>query len=115
MPDPAVSASETAIVEILSRQRGRARFVVEIGELQRRAGTPVRDTEQALAALEAAGSILIQSHACADPHLDGADLRIAALVPGETEDGDPQSSAIRRIDEAWQRWLGDYLGNHRCM
>jgi hypothetical protein len=115
MADSTISTSESSIVEILSRQHGRARFVVEIEELQRRAGAPAHDTEQALTALEQAGTILIRPHGCADPHLDGADLRIAALVPHETEDGDPQSSAICKIDETWQRWLGDYLANHRCM
>jgi hypothetical protein len=30
--------------------------------------------------------------------------------PGE----DPQLGAIRRIDEAWNKWLSEYLANHRC-
>jgi hypothetical protein len=36
-----------------------------------------------------------------------------ALV--ESIDGaDPQMSAIHEIDNAWDKWLADYLANHRC-
>jgi len=28
--------------------------------------------------------------------------------------GDSQMSAIHAIDEAWNKWLGEYLSNHRC-
>jgi hypothetical protein len=41
------------------------------------------------------------------------DLRVVTIVeadPGE----DPQLGAIRRIDEAWNKWLSEYLANHRC-
>jgi hypothetical protein len=38
--------------------------------------------------------------------MDGVDLRIAAVIEG--------SDAIAAIDATWQRWLGEYLANHRC-
>src|SRR5215469_3754062 len=54
-----------------------------------------------------------RDHFCADPHLEGVDLRIATLA--ESAGGaDPQMSAIREIDNAWDKWLADYLANHRC-
>ena len=40
-------------------------------------------------------------------------LRVAALV--QSDDGaDAQMSAIRAIDDAWDKWLTEYLANHRC-
>jgi hypothetical protein len=55
---------------------------------------------------------MVRDHFCADPHLAGVDLRIAALVDGQA--ADPETSAIRAIDAAWDRWLAEYLANHRC-
>ena len=63
--------------------------------------------------LEAEGELMIREHFCADPHLAGVDLRVAALVDARGE-SDPQLSTIRAIDEAWNRWLSEYLANHRC-
>ena len=115
MSETASSASASAVEEILARRPRRARFVVEIGELLRRSGVGSDDIEDALGALEAAGGVIIRSHACADPHLEGADLRIAAIVAVDAGDADPQSAAIAMIEDTWQRWLADYLANHRCM
>ena len=71
------------------------------------------DADRILAELEAKGEVMIREHFCADPHLAGVDLRVVALV--ESIDGnDPQLSAIRIIDEAWNKWLSEYLANHRC-
>ena len=58
--------------------------------------------------------ILIREYGCADPHLEGADLRIAALVDYKNMCGDPIGAAVSAIEKTWQRWLGDYLANHRC-
>jgi hypothetical protein len=44
----------------------------------------------------------------------GTDLRIAARIPPNAEGDDPLASAIAQIEKTWQRWLGDYLANHRC-
>ena len=71
------------------------------------------EMEQALAELQAEGVVMIRDNFCADPHLAGVDLRVVALV--ESVDGaDAQLSAIREIDSAWDKWLGEYLANHRC-
>ena len=56
---------------------------------------------------------MIRDNFCADPHLTGVDLRVVALVES-VDGGDPQMSAIRLIDEAWNKWLSEYLANHRC-
>jgi hypothetical protein len=69
-----------AIAELLARRPGGARFVVEINEGLRSSGAGSADLEAALMGLERRGAVLIRDHACADPHLEGADLRIAALV-----------------------------------
>jgi hypothetical protein len=63
--------------------------------------------------LERDGAVMVRDHFCADPHLAGVDLRVATLMEaGQGED--PQVAAIRRIDEAWNKWLSEYLANHRC-
>ena len=69
--------------------------------------------EQALTELETAGVLMIRDHFCADPHLAGVDLRVVALVES-VEGADAHMSAIREIDSAWDKWLADYLSNHRC-
>jgi hypothetical protein len=56
---------------------------------------------------------MIRHNFCADPHLTGVDLRVVALVES-IGGGDPQMSAIRLIDETWNKWLSEYLANHRC-
>ncbi len=71
------------------------------------------EADRALAELEAEGAVMTRDNFCADPHLAGADLRVVALI--ESRDGDDaQLSAIRAVDEAWNKWLSEYLANHRC-
>jgi hypothetical protein len=103
------------IVELLSRRPLRAYFVAEIAESFRRAGTPIGELDESLASLEETGTVLIRMQACADPHLDDADLRIVAFIDACEDGQDAQSAAGELIDRTWQRWLGDYLANHRCM
>jgi hypothetical protein len=38
---------------------------------------------------------------------------VVALVEGNDGE-DPQVGAIRRIDDTWDKWLNEYLANHRC-
>jgi hypothetical protein len=104
---------QSQIVELLGRGRRKARFVSEIaGQLDSAQGI---DAE--LEELEASGRVLIREQYCGDPHLEGSDLRIVALIR-EERDVDPASDALSRaiadIDATWNRWLGDYLANHRC-
>ncbi|HEY7217462.1 MAG TPA: hypothetical protein VH985_03645 [Candidatus Binatia bacterium] len=78
-----------------------------------RYGIGTEEGDRALAQLEAERIVMIRDNFCADPHLAGVDLRVVALVE-KRDDEDPQMSAIRSIDEAWNKWLGEYLANHRC-
>jgi hypothetical protein len=99
----------TDVLNVLGRGPRKARFVSEVAS-----GTHAApdDLNQVLAQLESAGKVLVREEYCGDPHLEGIDLRIVALIqPGE---GDPLSTAVENIDKTWQRWLAEYLANHRC-
>jgi len=39
------------------------------------------------------------------------DLRVAALVQGGAEG---YAAALHEIDLVWNKWLGEFLANHRC-
>jgi hypothetical protein len=97
------------VVELLGRRRPHARFVPEV---TRQLSVEQRELEAALVELEASGRVLVREQYCPDPHLEGTDLRIVALVDGTP--GDAVATAIDSIDRTWQRWLGEYLANHRC-
>jgi hypothetical protein len=101
------------LLSILGARRGRASFVQEIRAALGRPLTNDADFERALQELETSGSIIVRQHFCGDPHLDGADLRVAALLERDSPE-DTQASAIAAIETAWQRWIGDYLASHRC-
>jgi len=109
---------ESAIVEILERAPRRARFVSELAQQLRRANSGATSLESELGELEASGRVLVREQFCGDPHLEGADLRIVALVwtppGGATPVDDPQARAVADIEAVWDRWLADYLSNHRC-
>ena len=108
-----VSDVRKAVVELLRGRAKKARFMTEVFASLQRAKIASEDIERALAKLEAEGVVMMRDHFCADPHLAGVDLRVVALV--EAIDGtDPQLSAIHEIDNAWDKWLADYLANHRC-
>jgi hypothetical protein len=107
-----LAGAKKAVIDAL-RNRAKARFTTELAVVLQRARVGKEEMEQALAELQAEGVVMIRDHFCADPHLAGVDLRVVALV--ESIDGaDPQLSAIRVIDDAWNKWLGEYLANHRC-
>ena len=109
----AASAAKEAVVDALRHRAKKARFITELAAALKRSRIGMEQMEQALAELQAEGVVMIRDHFCADPHLEGVDLRIATLA--ESADGaDPQVSAIRQIDNAWDKWLADYLANHRC-
>lgn len=106
----AFAVARTAVMTLL-RSRGRkARFASELFALLLQKNIAREDVEQVLAELEGEGAVMIRDHFCADPHLAGVDLRVIALMQG----AEPQLEAIREIDTAWNRWLADYLANHRC-
>jgi len=82
-------------------------------QLQNAQVSPV-GLERGLEELENAGRVLVREQFCGDPHLEGADLRIVALIKGGDADNDALASAVADIDSVWQRWLTEYLSNHRC-
>ncbi len=105
--------SKRAVIELLRSRSKKARFVTEVSALLQRSNMGVEEVERALAELEAEGAVMIRDHYCADPHLASVDLRIVAVVDSRAG-ADPQLDAIREIDSAWDKWLADYLSNHRC-
>jgi hypothetical protein len=104
---------KSVILRTLEGRGKKARFVTELSAALTRAALAQDGLEPALAELTAAGVIMVRDHFCADPHLGGVDLRIAVWVQRGVG-MDPQMSAIRAIDEAWDQWLAEYLANHRC-
>jgi hypothetical protein len=102
-----------AIIRALESRGRKARFVSELMAALARFNYNAESVERSLANLAAEGAIMVRDHFCADPHLAGVDLRIAALVADNAE-ANAQMNAIRAIDGAWDKWLGEYLANHRC-
>jgi hypothetical protein len=110
----ASNALQADIAAFLQARPGKARFVPEILAALTQAGASAVEVEMALGKMERAGTIIVRANYCADPHLEGVDLRVASLVEGAPTEGDPQSRAIAAIEATWQRWVGEYLANHRC-
>ena len=108
-----LTGARKAVIDALRNRAKNARFTTELAVVLQRGRVGKEEMEQALADLQAEGVVMIRDNFCADPHLAGVDLRVVALV--ESVDGaDAQLSAIRKIDDAWNKWLGEYLANHRC-
>ncbi|MGH7796896.1 MAG: hypothetical protein ACREQ2_18690 [Candidatus Binatia bacterium] len=102
-----------AVVDLLRGRNRQARFMTELYAALEKIEINAAEADRALAELESEGAVLLRDHFCADPHLAGVDLRVVTLV--ESRQGeDPQLGAIRRIDETWNKWLNEYLANHRC-
>ena len=102
-----------SVIDLLRSRNKKARFMTELYASLRRSNIEPEATNRALADLEAEGGVMIRDHFCADPHLTGVDLRVIALVES-IEGEDAQMRAIRSIDEIWNKWLNEYLANHRC-
>jgi hypothetical protein len=102
-----------AVIDVLRNRAKRARFMTELAAALGHSHISKKHMEQALSELQTEGVVMIRDNFCADPHLASVDLRVVALV--ESINGvDPQLSAIRAIDDAWDKWLAEYLANHRC-
>jgi hypothetical protein len=108
-----LSGARKAVLDILRSRGKKARFVTELVVAVGRLRIGKEQMEQALSELQAEGTVMIRDNFCADPHLAGVDLRVVAVVES-IDAADPQLSAIRVIDDAWNKWLGEYLANHRC-
>ena len=106
-------AARERLAELLRGQNKKGRFMTEVYAALERFQISAAETDCALAEMEAEGVIMVRENFCADPHLAGADLRVVALVESRAGE-DPQMSAIRAIDETWNKWLSEYLANHRC-
>jgi hypothetical protein len=102
-----------AVIDALHNRAKKARFITELAATLGRLNIEKDRMEQALTELENEGVVMIRDHFCADPHLVAVDLRVVALVES-AEGADAQMHAIHEIDSAWDKWLADYLSNHRC-
>jgi hypothetical protein len=99
-----------AIVERLRTSRRQVRFVTDVENAVLIQSSAKRgDFEQELSQLENLGTLLVRPQYCADPHLAGTDLRLAALV-----DREDAEAALISIEAEWQEWLKGYLASHRC-
>jgi hypothetical protein len=108
-----LTGAKKAVVDLLSERGKKARFATELVAALRRFNVGKEEMERALAKLEAEGTVVVRDHFCADPHLAEVDLRVISLVePGLGDDG--HVAALHEIDLAWNKWLGEYLANHRC-
>ena len=108
-----LSGAKKAIIDVLRNRAKKARFTTELTAVLERGGIGKEEMERALADLQSEGIVMIRDNFCADPHLAGVDLRVVAVVECHGAE-DAQMSAIREIDDAWNKWLGEYLQNHRC-
>lgn len=107
------SGAKKVVVDALRQRSKKARFMTEVAAALRRFNIGKDEMEQALSELQSEGVLIVRDNFCADPHLAGVDLRVAALVD-ETVGADAQVAALHEIDLAWNVWLGEYLANHRC-
>ena len=108
-----LSSAKNAVVAILKGRGKKARFATELLAGLRRSNIGKAEMDQALGELEAEGAVVLRNHFCADPHLAEVDLRVVALLQPELGD-QAHLAALRKIDMAWNKWLGEYLANHRC-
>ena len=108
-----LGSAKVAVVDALRQRSKKARFITEVTASLRRFNFGKDELERALSELQAEGVVIVRDNFCADPHLANVDLRVAALLE-DSEGGDAQVVALREIDLAWNKWLGEYLANHRC-
>jgi hypothetical protein len=108
-----LSGAKKAVVDVLRQRAKQARFMTEVAASLRRFNVGIEDMEQALSELQTEGVVIVRDNFCADPHLADVDLRVAALVD-EAAGADAHAVALHEIDLAWNKWLGEYLANHRC-
>ena len=108
-----LAGAKKAVVEILNGRGKKALFATEVLAGLRRANIGKAAMDQALGELETEGVVVLRDHFCADPHLADVDLRVVAPLQPALGD-QAHAAALREIDQAWNKWLGEYLANHRC-
>jgi len=105
--------AKKSVIGVLGSGGKKARFATELLAGLRRFNFGKAEMDQALGELEAEGVVVLRDHFCADPHLAEVDLRIIALIEPALAD-QAHGAALQEIDLAWNKWLGEYLANHRC-
>jgi hypothetical protein len=108
-----LASAKKAVVGLLSGPSKKARFATELVAGLRRFNVSKEEMDRALAELEGERRVVLRDHFCADPHLAEVDLRVIALVDSSRGD-EAHAAALQQIDLAWNKWLGEYLANHRC-
>jgi len=108
-----IAGAKKAIADALRQRSKKARFMTEVAAALRRFNVGKDEMEQAMSELQAEGVVIVRDNFCADPHLANVDLRVATLVD-EAEGVNAHVAALHEIDLAWNKWLGEYLANHRC-
>jgi len=108
-----LASAKNAVIDVLSGRGKKALFATELLAGLRRYNLSKDAMDQALVELEAENVIVLRDHFCADPHLAEVDLRVIALLEPARGD-DAHAAALHEIDLAWNKWLGEYLANHRC-
>jgi len=108
-----MASARSAVVDVLKVGGKKARFATELLAGLRRFNVGKDEMDRALAELEAEVAVVVRDHFCADPHLAEVDLRVIALIDSRRGD-DGHVAALHEIDLAWNKWLGEYLANHRC-
>lgn len=101
------------VIAALGARGKKARFLTEVAASVGRANIGKEELERVISDLAAQDAILVRDHFCADPHLAEVDLRVAALIDAGAG-GDGYAAALHEIDLVWNKWLGEFLANHRC-
>ena len=108
-----LASVKESVIEVLRGRGKKALFATELLAGLRRYNLTKDIIDQALVELEAESVVVLRDHFCADPHLAEVDLRVIVLLePGRGDQA--YVEARHEIDLAWDKWLGEYLANHRC-
>lgn len=107
------ASAKQSVIDVLSGRGKRALFATELLAGLRRCGVGKGEMDRALVELETDGVVVLRDNFCADPHLAEVDLRVVALLDLNLA-GEAHAAALGEIDLAWNKWLGEYLANHRC-
>lgn len=103
------------VLRELAARRPPAALAIEIAALVGGAD-PTRSAgiDAALIELDAEKAIVVRDHAAPDPHLEGVDLRVIALVDAEAPTEAAEEAAIEAAEAVWSDWLRQFLATHRC-
>ena len=101
------------VLGVFARRGAAALFVSELHAELGHAVDPA-DLTAELQRLDVAGRLRVVSKASPDPHLDGADLRIVALVSADGPRPAAEAQAQAAVETAWGSWLREFLASHRC-